>query len=258
MSYAGERLLSMRQALRELRVLGKRLVGIEPRVHETVRRPLEFHGGLAGGWSILAGSLSASAVVVDVGIGEDASFAESIIRKYGCRVYAFDPTPRAMEYVRGLKQPRLQLFERGVGRVPGPSQFFLPSNGHQVSGSLRGEFHLRGPAIQVEVVTIGQLFEMLRCTRINVLKLDIEGSEYDLLTSPEFQRYASAIDQLCIEFHHRWRSLGKDSTLSAVEALTRMGFECAWRCRWTNEEFLFVQSVPSDDVKKGRRAEPAH
>ena len=200
-----------------------------------------------GGWNIVAGSLSESSVVVDVGIGEDASFAESIIKRYGCTVCAFDPTPRAREYVAKLAEPRLKLFERGIGPRPGLAQFFLPSNGKQVSGSLRHEFHLRGPSIEVEVVTIGQVFELLKRRRINLLKLDIEGTEYDLIRSAEFQRYASAIDQFCVEFHHRWKSLGKGSTLGAVAMLKSLGFECAWRCRSTNEEFLFVQTVRSDE-----------
>src|SRR2546422_6055852 len=84
-----------------------------------------------------------------------------------------------------------------------------------VSGSLRREFHLRGPSIEVEVITIGQIFELLSCNRIDVLKLDVEATEYDLM-SGEFQRYANAIDQLCVEFRSEEHTSELQSRLHLV------------------------------------------
>ena len=62
-----------------------------------------------------------------------------------------------------------------------------------------------------------------------------------MINSPEFQQYAAAIDQLCVEFHHRFPGRGKRSTEQAVRVLRGAGFECAWHCPTTNEEFLFVR-----------------
>jgi FkbM family methyltransferase len=227
---------------RALRVLGRQVLGSEPRISVSVRVPLEFHGNAAGGWMIQRDSLDADSVVVDVGIGEDASFPESIIRKYGCLVYGFDPTPRAIEYVRRLNNERLKLFESGLGPQAGPARFFLPINRAHVSGSVTKEAHLGTTAIDVEMITLAQVFERLRCDRIDLLKLDIEGTEYDVIASEDFQGRAPAIGQLCVEFHHRWEGRGKGSTERAVDRLRDLGFACAWRSRSTNEEFLFVNT----------------
>src|SRR5688572_11902231 len=108
----------LRQKLRELRVLIKRQLGVEPRVVETVSIPLEFHG-TADGWKIQEGSLGPRSIVVDVGVGEDASFSESLIDRYGVTVNAFDPTPRAIAYARSLGNGQLRLFELGLGVTPG-------------------------------------------------------------------------------------------------------------------------------------------
>jgi FkbM family methyltransferase len=222
--------------------LGRQVLGREPRIPVSVRVPLEFHGNTAGGWMIRRDSLAADSVVVDVGIGEDASFSQSIIRKYGCLVYGFDPTPRAIGYVRRLNDERLRLFESGLGPQAGPARFFLPINSAHVSGSVTKEAHLGTTAIDVEMVTLGQVFELLRCDRIDLLKLDIEGTEYDVIASDDFRGHAPAIGQLCVEFHHRWEGRGKGSTERAVDRLRSLGFVCAWNSRSTNEEFLFVNT----------------
>jgi FkbM family methyltransferase len=228
------------ESYRVLRVLVRRALGIEPRVKVSVRLPLELHGNAAGGWKIQRDSLDARSVVVDVGIGEDASFSESIIRKYGCVVNAFDPTPRAIEYVQRLNNDRLKLFALGLGVRAGSAQFFLPNNEAHVSGSLTKEAHLGKQQVEVQIATLSQIFGMLRCYGIDLLKLDIEGTEYETIESEEFRRYASAIRQLCVEFHHRWQGRGRHSTERALHILQGLGFRCAWYSRSTNEEFLFV------------------
>ncbi len=207
----------------------------------TARVPLEFHGTDSSGWKIVASSLQSRSVVVDIGLGEDVSFSESIIRQYGCVVNGFDPTPRAIEYVKRLRNDHLCLFEYGLGVTGGRSQFYLPTNEFHVSGALHPERHLGGDTIEIELVTIGQMFQLLQCERIDLLKLDVEGAEYDLIQSSEFRAHAGAIDQLCLEFHHRWRSYGRKCTEDAVSVLQKLGFVCAWRSRSTNEEFLFVR-----------------
>jgi len=203
---------------------------------------LEYHGGPAGGWCIVAGSLTSGSVVVDIGVGEDTSFTESIINRYGCMVHGFDLTPRAIRYVKGLANDRLQLHPVGIGTTSGLAYLFLPNNDAHVSGALTRERHLRCRAVEVELITIGQVCETLACDRIDLLKMDIEGTEFVVIGSEEFRRRAPSIGQFCVEFHHRWRGRGKRSADNAAGAVRRVGFECAWYSRTTNEEFLFVRA----------------
>lgn len=230
----------MRRRLREFRVLLKRAIGVEPRIRTVGNPSLEFHGNAAGGWCILADSLGPDSIVVDIGLGEDVSFPESIIAKYGCVVYGFDPTPRAIKYVDGRNE-HLRLYEYGIGAVSGPAEFYLPIETAHVSGAIVREEHLSSQSIEVQLRTVGQIFEIIGASRLDLLKLDVEGAEYDVINSEEFHRYAPAIDQICVEFHHRWKGRGKVCTLAAVKTLGALGFECAWRSRSTNEEFMFVR-----------------
>jgi len=228
---------------RRLRVLCKQAVRIEPYVPLQATPDLEFHGNDYCGWNIARDSLTRDAVVVDVGLGEDISFSTSLMEKYGCTVHGFDPTPRAIQFVQASAPPGFVLHEVGVAAQRGAAEFYLPNEKAHVSGSLARADHVGATKIQVQLVSLGDVFELIGCERIDLLKLDIEGAEYPLLASDDFRRWAPKINALCIEFHHRWQIFGQRSTADAVATLNDLGFRCAWRSSLTNEEFLFVRAA---------------
>jgi FkbM family methyltransferase len=225
---------------RKLRVASRQLLGTEPVVLVETKLPLESHGNDYCGWSIPVDLLGPNSVVVDVGLGEDISFSRSLIQKYGCTVHGFDPTPRAIHYVKQLADPKVVLHEFGVAAQPGRATFYLPNDDGHVSGSLAMAAHVGQRAMEVSLLTLGDILGLVGAERINLLKLDIEGAEFDLIADEKFKEYAARIDCLCIEFHHRWDNFGKVATLKAVQRLRLLGFRCAWRAKSTNEEFMFV------------------
>ncbi len=244
---------AIKAGFRAGRVQVKQVLGIEPFVSVDMTLPLEYHGGGAGGWSIAAESLTRESIVVDIGIGEDLSFSESLIEKYGCTIYGFDPTPRAIEFVERLREPRLKLFRYAVGTKCGTADFYLPNNRAHVSGALTCADHLGAETITVEVVTLSEVLRLVGAARIDLLKMDIEGAEYDVLADQTFGNVAGQIGQICVEFHHRWKGFGKGKTLAAVARLRELGFRCGWACRATNEEFLFVAEAGPGTRRAGER-----
>ena len=226
---------------RKARVAARRASGNEPAVQVEIELPLDFHGNDYCGWCIPKNTLSASSVVVDIGVGEDISFSQSLIDRFGCTVHGFDPTPRAIAYVGRLAPRNFVLHQFGVSAESGQATFYLPNDETFVSGSLHKAGHLGARSLAVPLTGIREVFDIVGATRISLLKLDIEGSEYDLIGSDAFQECAGRIDLLCIEFHHRWPEFGVRATLAAVSTLRGLGFGCAWRSRSTNEEFLFVR-----------------
>ncbi len=232
----------LREIYRSARVLAQQGLGIEPIVLREITPVLEFHGNDYCGWSIPRGKLSADSVIVDVGLGEDVSFSRSLMEAYRCRVHGFDPTPRAIAYVKSLACESLLVHEFGVSGGSGRAVFYLPNNESHVSGSLIAEQHVGRTQIEVNLLGMKDVLRTIGADRIDVLKVDIEGAEYDLLASAEFRDCAHSVGILCIEFHHRWPSYGRGATLNAVRTLRELGFSCAWRSRSTNEEFTFVNT----------------
>ena len=230
------------ETYRTLRVVTKQVLGEEPVVLVDSQVPLEFHGNGYCGWCVPRGLLGSDSVVVDIGLGEDVSFSQSLIARYGCMVHGFDPTPRAVQYVKALEEPNLILHEFAVAARRGKAVFYLPNDAAHVSGSLSRAAHVGAGELEVDLVTFLDVFDLVGRQNIDVLKIDVEGAEYELIADSSFDQYAPRIRCLCVEFHHRWPNFGKRATIAAVERLRKLGFSCAWRARTTNEEFTFVNS----------------
>lgn len=230
-------------AYRYLRVVFKQLLGVEPAIRIDLNIDLEYHGDVGSGWKIASDRLKSDSVVIDVGIGENMSFSESLIRKYECVVYGFDPTPRAMQYVKGAGNRRFILQPAALGVKSGVAKFYLPSDERNVSGAIIYERHLKAEPIEVAMLSLEDICSMNGFDRIDLLKLDVEGAEYEIIESEAFGRKAEVIRQLCLEFHHRWPNIGRARTDAAVSRLRHLGFKCVWISRTSNEEYTFVREL---------------
>src|SRR5437867_11219048 len=61
-------------------------------------------GSDLGGWYIPTHLLNSNAVCYCVGAGEDISFDLELVGRYGCSVFTFDPTPRALKHLNSLRE----------------------------------------------------------------------------------------------------------------------------------------------------------
>ncbi|PKO45360.1 MAG: hypothetical protein CVU30_00545 [Betaproteobacteria bacterium HGW-Betaproteobacteria-3] len=227
---------------RIVRIFIKKIIGLEPNISVKKKINLQYHGNLEyGGWAIPSNLINKKSIIVDVGLGEDISFSQSIINSYGCIVHGFDPTPKAIAYVKALNPRKFILHEYGLGGTTREAQFFLPNITTHVSGSIAHADHVGTTELKIQLLGIEDLFDKIKVNNISILKIDIEGAEYELLKSKEFVKYASQINIICIEFHHRWREFGNIATIEAVEILEKLGFICVWGSRSSNEEFTFLR-----------------
>jgi FkbM family methyltransferase len=209
-------------------------------IYTEVSVPLEFHGSDYGGWAIAADSLDPGSVVLSFGIGEDITFGEGIIAKYGCTVQAFDPTPKALAYVEPFAREELRVYPRGLGAKNERRAFHLPRNPRSVSGSIANSRHLDDDSVEVDLRSLGSTLGQIGVSRFDVLKMDIEGSEYEVLRDDEtMDILARQRPQLLVEFHHRFAAYSKEDTQDILARLRRAGVRVAWVSR-RGEEVLFL------------------
>jgi FkbM family methyltransferase len=157
--------------------------------------------------------LNPQSVIYCVGAGEDISHDVQLAKFSGAAVHIFDPTPRAITHVQYVKD----LLDKKVEKIPSArygggdgkyldqilsteisgdklilhpfgigvenladAPFYLPSNTEYVSCSLVPG--MKGTkSISVEIKTLIDSMRMLGHDHIDLLKLDIEGSECDVL-----------------------------------------------------------------------------
>ena len=185
----------------------------------------EWYGTSYGGFFIIPGLLNESSVIYSFGTGRDISFDLACIRRHGSEVHAFDPTPKSIEWIQNRKLPeKFHFHPYGLSAsVSGQAEFYLPANPRGISGSMIKHKEVDAEkSVSVMMKTFDDITRELKHTHIDVLKMDIEGSEYEVIET--IIKSPVTIDQILVEFHDR--NFGQDEPRSkeAVRMLSGSGY----------------------------------
>jgi FkbM family methyltransferase len=183
----------------------------DPITHMSLARRTDMRqiGTRYGGWSIPTDLITAKSICYCVGCGEDISFDLGLIERFGCDVFAFDPTPRAVQHVKthAPANPRYHFSPVGLWDNGERLKFYAPSNPKDVSHSLLN-LQKTNDYIEIPVERLSTLMRLNQHNRLDLLKLDIEGAEYKVLDSITEDKLEIGI--LCVEFDEFWNPLDKD------------------------------------------------
>jgi FkbM family methyltransferase len=139
--------------------------------------------------------LDESSVVVDLGLNQGL-FARQIMGRFGCRVYGLEPVPELFEALKS--QPGLIAEQRAIGPAAGEGTIHIfGKRCATLAPPLAGE---TARSVTVETTTLPDFLTRHSLSRIDLLKVDIEGAELEMLESiPE--SILQAIRQMTVEFH---------------------------------------------------------
>lgn len=141
--------------------------------------------------------LSSDSVVLDLG-GYHGDFAADIHAKYGCSVYIFEPVPEFYDHCvnRFRGNTKIQCFNYGLSSADGWLDISLADNASSFASP-----HAKGKTERVEVRSIIPTILALGITRIDLMKINIEGGEFDILQELVSSNYIGKITNLQIQFH---------------------------------------------------------
>jgi FkbM family methyltransferase len=174
-----------------------------------------------GGWYCCPARLGPGRTAMCCGAGEDISFDVALNAKWGMRTICVDPTPRSIRHVEsflarnrdglpvpietgplsyettGFREADFTFVARAVWSTDGVLDLFAPKDPAHVSYSALN-LQRTSESIQVRASTVGSILGELGVVRLSLLKLDIEGAEYEVLRSV----LAAGIfpEQLLVEF----------------------------------------------------------
>lgn len=177
-------------------------------------------GSHYGGYAVPAEIIRSDWICYCAGLGEDVTFELELIRRFGCTVHAFDPTPQAVAHCAPLaeEEPRFRFHPFALWRADSKQRFFAPKNPRHVSHSL-ANLQETDRFLEVECRSVTSLMQQFGHARIDLLKLDVEGAEYAVLEDVLGSGLRPGI--LCVDFH---RIAGFRELLAAVDNVRAAGY----------------------------------
>lgn len=206
------------------------------------KREKQWYGNGYGGFYVDPTLVPDQAIVYSFGIGEDISFDKAIISKHGCKVYGFDPTPKSINYVKNNETTEAFYFHPyGIGEKTEMVTFHLPKNKDHVSGSVYDHKLVdEHNSVEVLLKEFNEIVSEMGHDHIDVLKMDIEGSEYVVMEG--ILKSGIPIKQILVETHERFFEDGKEKGKKFFKQLHDHGYRI-FAISDTYQEISLVKSV---------------
>lgn len=140
--------------------------------------------------------LDKDSLVLDIG-GYEGSWALSIHERYGCKVRVYEPVKNFFDNIekRFRDVPNIEVFNFGVSSESGTTTIFVPEKGKD-STSL---FINSGIEEKINIVSI---LELIPESGVDLIKLNVEGSEYDILDSLISNKLHLKVKNIQVQFHN--------------------------------------------------------
>ena len=235
-------------AARRLVHLGRAAAGREVFSRRDVRLPTQKFGNAegAGGWVLYPMALNDSAVVYSAGVGTDISFEVALAEHFNLTIHTFDPTPTSERWLRQQHiPPQITHHSIALAEFDGMLTLHPPANPDHVSFSQIPHAGTQDEPVTVPARRLSSILDDLGHTRLDVLKIDIEGSEYGVVS--DILASGLAIDQLLVEFHHRFDTVPITATRDAVRSLRHAGF-ALYHVSPRGEEYSFIHTRCLDRI----------
>ena len=145
----------------------------------------------------LSYDLGPESVVLDCGayLGD---FTAEIVDRYQCEVFCFEPVPKYFAQLskRFADRPRVVCLNYGIGASSREAKISLDeeaSSVFQTAGSRRHE--------TVRILGLDEALQRVGRRRIDLLKLNIEGGEFELLESILGRNLQTLFKHIQVQFH---------------------------------------------------------
>lgn len=141
-------------------------------------------------------NLNADSVVLDLG-GYEGQWASDIFAMYLCKVYIFEPIKNFAINIekRFAKNDKLKVFNFGLGGKTRKEKLFFKEDGTSIFGT-------GSETEDISVVDIVEFIEKHNLKKIDLIKLNIEGMEYEVLERLIDANLIKNITDIQIQFHN--------------------------------------------------------
>lgn len=200
-----------------------------------------FFGVDNAGWQVAVDGLHEGSIAYSFGVGDSIQFDLELIDRFGMTIHAFDPSPRSIQFIRCQQLPdKFRFYDYGISGIDGMVELFPPRQDGYVSFSAIRKSPSAGDSVRVPVYRLSTIMKKLGHPRVDLLKMDVEGMEYDIIDN--LLQENIPVGQLLVEFHHLWAEVGIERTKEAIIKLNQAGFRI-FGSSPSGSEYSFIRQV---------------
>lgn len=187
-----------------------------------------------GGWWLNRRLVRPDPLVIDCGLGRDISFDIAFLSRFGGTVIGIDPNPASLAWCRERCPPGMHLHDRAFWSKAGIEMTFhlprppeqLPRGADGVSGSLLDthSYVAGGASRTVKTTSLDEVLQSAGRDDCDVLKLDIEGAEFEVLADLAGRGALARCRQVLAEFHDGITGQDRAETARVVGKVLDAGF----------------------------------
>lgn len=182
--------------------------------------------------------------VVDVGAGLGDFSIDAAYGRPATRVYAFEPFPGSYQLLlRNLEQnavTNVKPFQEAVWREAGSLALDLSAGEPlQIASSEVVVEQAQSRSVAVTAVTLSDILAREGLERIDLLKLDCEGAEYEILIGASNETLR-CVPRIIMEYH----DVGEGHTHSVlIEFLEAAGYAVSWRQNAVHDDIGYLYAA---------------
>ena len=170
--------------------------------------------------------LDENSLVFDVG-GYHGDFTQTLVDKYGCKSYIFEPV---IEYADAIEKrfsstDRVKVFNFGLSDHSSEETMLIDDDGSSVHGTITSD----APTEMIALKNIVEFMNAEKITQVDLIKLNIEGGEYEVFKALIAAGMLSNFKYIQIQFH----DIGAESTdeMNAIIDQLSKTHNLMWKCR---------------------------
>jgi FkbM family methyltransferase len=179
--------------------------------------------------------LGTNPVIVDAGASTSYFIKTVISKNHQARAVLIEPDPIFAKQlkVEFRETSQVKLIEAALGFESKDSiNFYLSEepdfNSIYERFSEQGQKRKHCSMVKVPMVTIADVCRLHNIEKISLLKLDIEGAEWDMIdqfSEKDFER----IDQISVEFHEFLDSAHLERSKQCIDKLSKLGYSFVYQ-----------------------------
>jgi FkbM family methyltransferase len=170
-------------------------------------------------------NLNENSIIYSGGVGGEISFELSLIDKFHCKIYLFDPSDTGISTMSkpSNQNPLIQYFKIGLNKVDSIIEFSTPDNPGEGSFRIKRNLEDNTDIKHFECKSIHTLMKEFGHDHIDILKIDIEGFEYGVIE--DIIENKLDIRQICVEYHHFYKEIPRSLTKESIKLLKHNGYQ---------------------------------